>query len=415
MRREARAAMRLGNRSDLPSRAATRLFSWQAWFSFMPLIVCIVFSSSNASCAEIKRAEIKRIVHSARGINEFFMLGENGKVFAFNEPYVFTGLYAIEGLEDIIQADTFIALNRSGRVFTWAVDGIKTIPYRTPVRMVLHPPQLVNDIQDVIEVKAGSRGDYFIALRSDGAVFEWGIDSRSGRIRRRQEMTMSLPPSGIVSVATSGFSSVALRNDGALLTWHNDLRHRQNADTPRYIHPDYPVVLGTVPSGSQLSIDLQTLAVVTPVGRVLLWGGCAFPGENSPFNGFDLGFSDVSQVELVRNESIVTLTRDGRVSISFFPSDVKRSGSRCGEDVYSNTKIYVVDGVNVKIKHIIKTRGWNGGATGFMPFKQDYDLFAIGVDNSVWGLPTDEIVWMGDTHRNSHPRVGFTLLGQITP
>ena len=119
-----------------------------------------------------------------------------------------------------------VALQGDGTVWTWGLDNVGQLGDGTPGGTQFLPVQ-VPGLSGVITVAAG--GNYTVALRDDGTVWAWGLNS-SGELGDGTTTDRAAPVqvtgpggidflSGIVAVAAGRDHTLALRNDGTVWAW----------------------------------------------------------------------------------------------------------------------------------------------------------------------------------------------------
>ncbi len=111
--------------------------------------------------------------------------------------------------------DWTLALATDGSVWAWGFNaagqlgnGTFVAESSTPVRVAF--------LTDVIDVAAGT--NHGVAVKSDGSVWSWGLETRIKTIPDRLPVKLS-GLSDIVAVAAGLDFSLALRNDGRVFGW----------------------------------------------------------------------------------------------------------------------------------------------------------------------------------------------------
>lgn len=117
-----------------------------------------------------------------------------------------------------------IALSRDGTVWTWGDNIYGTIGNGTtsqnPFQYII-PIQLLS-LSSIIAIDAG--GGFCFALKNDGQIYSWGLGTALGRIPDLSNYFTLIPElitslSGIVEMNGGGQMGIALRSDGSVYVW----------------------------------------------------------------------------------------------------------------------------------------------------------------------------------------------------
>ena len=182
----------------------------------------------------------------AWGLNNFGQLGVNNEVGAYSTPQLVTAAGGqggtLEKVARVAAGDEFsMALLENGSVYTWGNNtygqlGINSYQKRTsPARLLGYNGG--GYMSSVAGIAAG--GSHGMVIRSDGAVFSWGLNS-SGQLGNGDTTNWNVPTKVLgttqdagsstgegyltnISLLTAGTShTVALTREGHVLSWGNN-------------------------------------------------------------------------------------------------------------------------------------------------------------------------------------------------
>jgi alpha-tubulin suppressor-like RCC1 family protein len=187
----------------------------------------------------------------------------------------------ISGLAGIIQVAVggghVLALDSAGTVWSWGnnADGqlgngtTSSIPYSNP------SPVPVPGINGIVQIAAG--GGFSLALRGDGTVYAWGLNS-SGQLGDGTTVSRDSPEAlpalaGEVSKLIAGDqTSYAIRTDGALLSWGSNSGGLLGRGPAPGFSATPTLVPGLTGVTQVASSAASTLAVADPGGTMWAWG-----------------------------------------------------------------------------------------------------------------------------------------------
>ena len=187
----------------------------------------------------------------------------------------------ISGLSGIIQVAVggghVLALDSAGTVWSWGnnTDGqlgngtTSSIPYSNP------SPVPVPGINGIVQIAAG--GSFSLALRGDGTVYAWGLNS-SGQLGDGTTVSRDSPEAlpalaGEVSRLIAGDqTSYAIRFDGTLLSWGSNSGGLLGRGPAPGFSATPTLVPGLTGVTQVASSAASTLAVADPGGTMWAWG-----------------------------------------------------------------------------------------------------------------------------------------------
>ena len=187
----------------------------------------------------------------------------------------------ISGLAGIIQVAVggghVLALDSAGTVWSWGNNTYgqlgngttSSIPYSNP------SPVPVPGINGIVQIAAG--GSFSLALRGDGTVYAWGLNS-SGQLGDGTTVSRDSPEAlpalaGEVSRLIAGDqTSYAIRTDGALLSWGSNSGGLLGRGPAPGFSATPALVPGLTGVTQVASSAVSTLAVADPGGTMWAWG-----------------------------------------------------------------------------------------------------------------------------------------------
>ena len=118
---------------------------------------------------------------------------------------------------------TNLALRKDGTVWGWG-DGANGQLGSASTVSVNNKPVQINGLSNIVSIAAGST--FSLALKSDGTVWAWGINTR-GQLGDGTTQGSNIPVkvsglTGITAIATGYNFGLALKKDGTVWCWGND-------------------------------------------------------------------------------------------------------------------------------------------------------------------------------------------------
>jgi alpha-tubulin suppressor-like RCC1 family protein len=243
----------------------------------------------------------------------------------------------VPGLTNIISIGTgghTLALKSDGTVWSWGSNNDGRLGDGTFIDK-FSPVQVVGPgaigLTGITQIKVGNNTN--LALRNDGAVFAWGLNSNGavgdGTLVNRNMAVQILPPgSNVKALATDSSFSLALKNDGSVLVWGLNSAGALGNGTLSNTRQTTPVLVPSLGAGSNIvAIEAGggTAMALKSDGTVLVWGanGSGQLGngtlDSNPTPSLMPGMTNVAQIQagggfLVFRKSdgsILTIGADG--------------------------------------------------------------------------------------------------------
>lgn len=241
-----------------------------------------------------------------------------GSGAAVNLPFALTNAVAIAA-----GYQHGLALKADGTVAAWGTNSFTTYssyPYKTVTYQITPPDGLSN----VVAIAAGSYQS--LALKADGTVVGWGVDS-SG-----QSITVPPNATNIISIAAGSSHSIALRGDGTVLAWGSNSAGETNvpANATNVVaiaaHANHNLALradGTVVAWGNGSYGLNNIPASVANG-VAIAAGADFnlvlrsDGSQVRWGSYTSSWSDSGGATAIAagDKQTASLTRSGGVWIS---------------------------------------------------------------------------------------------------
>jgi alpha-tubulin suppressor-like RCC1 family protein len=247
------------------------------------------------------------------GYNFFGQIGD-GTTILRTTPVVVAGL---TGITQVADGEThMLALDSAGKVWSWGSNLLGALGNGTTSQVVgSNPtPVPVPGLTAVTQIAAGT--DDSFALRSDGTVWAWGINTH-GQLGDGTTVNRDSPErvpglAGIKKIFAGAETCYAIRADGSVLAWGNNPEGLLGNGTATGFSAT-PVAVPGLTGVTQLSAsDYEALAVAGPAGAVWAWGannfGASGDGTTTPhYTPEQIGLSGVSQVAAGDKASVAAL------------------------------------------------------------------------------------------------------------
>jgi alpha-tubulin suppressor-like RCC1 family protein len=176
--------------------------------------------------------------------------------------------------KDISMGSFFsLALKSDGRVFSWGGGSSGQLGIGTDVSNRSTPVQVVNE-SDFIAISAGS--GHSLALKSDGRVFSWGFNTSGqlglGDVANRSTPAQVVNESGFKAIAKGANAtfSLALKSDGRIFAWGiNSSGQLGLGDT---INRSTPTQVVNESDFAAIAIGFSQSLALKSDGRLFAWG-----------------------------------------------------------------------------------------------------------------------------------------------
>jgi gliding motility-associated-like protein len=179
-----------------------------------------------------------------------------------------------------------IALCEDGSVWTWGHINVDGNGNDDPDKFYIYYPSKVNTITDVVDVCAG-RTTVF-ALKSDGTVWEWGVDVT--HIVSNNSYPVKLNISDVKFISTGIFEEFyAIKNDGTLWEYKDSISDNHLIWGRPYCHPRK--IEGIENVQTAYSTTVNSLAVDN-FGNMYRWGDNRY-GELGNFTNFPIDSPEI--------------------------------------------------------------------------------------------------------------------------
>jgi alpha-tubulin suppressor-like RCC1 family protein len=200
----------------------------------------------------------------------------------------------VPGLTNIIAiaAGTYasLALRNDGLVFSWGQNPNGELG-NPPVSAATFPPTLISNLNEVVAISVGVF--HCLALRNDGTVYAWGANAQGqlglgGTGAPVSTPTKSPSLTGIVEIVAGGAFSLAVRNDGKVWSWgvNSDGQLGQGSVGASQGTPGQVL---TVNNGAFVAASAYNGVAVESDGTVWAWG-------DNGHGGLGNGTGQISQV-----------------------------------------------------------------------------------------------------------------------
>lgn len=190
-------------------------------------------------------------------------------------PQLISGLAGI--IQVVVGGGHVLALDSAGTVWSWGNNTYgqlgngttSSLPYSNP------SPVPVPGINGIVQIAAG--GSFSLALRGDGTVYAWGLNS-SGQLGDGTTVSRDSPEAlpalaGEVSRLIAGDqTSYAIRFDGTLLSWGSNSGGLLGQGPAPGFSAAPTLVPGLTGVTQVASSAASTLAVANPGGTMWAWG-----------------------------------------------------------------------------------------------------------------------------------------------
>jgi alpha-tubulin suppressor-like RCC1 family protein len=247
------------------------------------------------------------------GYNFWGQLGD-GTTLLRTTPVVVTGL---TGITQVANGEThMLALDSTGKAWSWGSNQYGELGNGTTSQVVgSNPtPVPVPGLTGVIQIAAGTNDSF--ALRSDGTVWAWGINTK-GQLGDGTTVNRDSPErlpglAGITKIFAGDATAYAIRADGSVLAW-GDNTHGLLGNGTATGFSATPMAVPGLTGITQISASFfEALAVGGSAGAVWAWGannfGAGGDGTTTPhFTPEQISLSGVSQVAAGEESSAAAL------------------------------------------------------------------------------------------------------------
>jgi alpha-tubulin suppressor-like RCC1 family protein len=167
-----------------------------------------------------------------------------------------------------------LALKSDGTVLSWGLDSLGQLGNDSAIANQ-SVPVLVNGATSIVAIAAGDNQS--LALKSDGTILSWGSDT-SGELGNDSELISQSTPvavsgaSNIIAISAGGAYCLALKSDGTMLSWGSDQKGQLGDDAvsalkamPVSVNPEASNIIA-IAAGDSHSLALKS------DGSLLSWG-----------------------------------------------------------------------------------------------------------------------------------------------
>ena len=227
------------------------------------------------------------VIAISAGLNHSLALKSNGSVLSWGQNA--SGQLGINSIVDARQATAIstlagrsitaitsghnhnLALRSDGAVYAWGVNESGQLGDGKTKNLLI--PTQIAALSNMVALAAGAR--HSLALRNDGTVWAWGANN-AGQLGDATTTARLAPVqvsglSGVLAIAANGEHSLALRNDGTVWAWGNNGVGQlgdgttSNRSTPRLV--------GKLVGAVAISAGTSHSAALLSSGEALTWGG----------------------------------------------------------------------------------------------------------------------------------------------
>jgi len=298
-----------------------------------------------------------------------FLLDNYGNVWAFKDLLTeWEDPIRLKNLRNIIKLAPYIAVDKDGQVFTWALNDKKSnlpvLDEEGKTKAVYTIPKRVKGIKNATHI---AYSDYhFVVVQDDRDIVEWNAIPSQNKfgLQTYTPIRKVYSREGVKKIAITGSSIIALYNDGKILGWGLSPTGQTRKDA----------------AGKQISFDVANAVdvylnkfhtvVLTKDGKVIYFGGCDLDGED--FNGKPaphwgevkgvIGLvTDVVAVAMQDNDNWfpdVFLKKDGSVCEAYAPVPLGIKDNDCGFMAAISKGPRCLDGLGPVIKVLTGNNHW---------------------------------------------------------
>ncbi len=312
----------------------------------------------------------KKIVVDEEGV--VFLLDESGYVWAFSDPWSMKGKFKIQGLKDIVDISPYIAVDRSGSVFSWDSKVSIAGDIDNAEGSVKYHKAKTENLKDVYLIAYGNR--QFFAVNNAGIIYQW---RRGGRYNDKDlgPILGGVSPSPafqarqkVIGAASSGYHVVFITDDNIIHGWGlNHLRQLGN-DKRRYVEATNPVEISVPGVAKKIQATSWFTMVLTDDGQLLQWGACGVNGNIVPgsvSDGRSAYFEDIGDFAVDPGsdwQRYVLRRRNGDMWLAYpaIPS-MMESASHChggGRGIEPDKKATVTDRNIISLATSVSRLSW---------------------------------------------------------
>lgn len=145
-------------------------------------------------------------------------LGYDPKVF-IDEPTTVKGIDSVISIANDTRYG-IVALKGDGTV--WRLSGLSAYPIQTASTEAANTIEQIEGLSDITALE--SNGEYCLALKADGTVWEWGMSPIAGEIAEPQEVQDDTGAAlgDVCAISIGADHSLALQTDGEVYAWGDD-------------------------------------------------------------------------------------------------------------------------------------------------------------------------------------------------